>query len=102
VFIMFHRPALTKSGTSDIIRFTENRRGIVMQCGMHPFMHGHRLTVENPYYAITGMEGSFEIKDLPAGTHRIKAWHPILGEKVQDVTVVVNGTTSLGFSFEAK
>jgi hypothetical protein len=69
---------------------------------MHAFMQGHGLAVENPYYAITGLEGSFEIKDLPAGTYRIKAWHPTLGEKVQDVTVVVNGTTSLGFSFEAK
>ena len=102
VFIMFHRPALTESGTSDIIRFTGNRRDVIMQCGMHPYMQGHGLAVENPYYAITGLDGAFTIKDLPAGTHRIKAWHPILGEKVQDVTVAANGTTSLGFSFEAK
>ncbi len=99
VFIMFHRPALTKSGTSDIIRFTGNRRSVTMQCGMHPFMQGHGLAVENPYYAITGPEGTFEIKDLPAGTYRIKAWHPTLGEKVQDVTVEANGATSLGFRF---
>jgi hypothetical protein len=102
VFIMFHRPALTKSGTSDVVRFTGNRRDISMQCGMHAFMQGHGLAVENPYYAITGLEGSFEIKDLPAGTYRIKAWHPTLGEKEQGVTVAANGTTSLGFSFEAK
>jgi hypothetical protein len=102
VFIMFHRPALTKSGTSDVVRFTGNRRDISMQCGMHPYMQGHGLAVENPYYAITGLEGIFAIKDLPAGTYRIKAWHPILGEKVQDVTVASNSTTSLGFSFEAK
>ncbi len=48
-----------------------------------------------------GLEGSFEIKDLPAGTYRIKAWHPTLGEKEQGVTVAANGTTSLGFRFEA-
>jgi hypothetical protein len=102
VFIMFHRPALTKSGTSDTIRFTGNRRGVIMQCGMHAFMQGHGLAVENPYYAITGLEGTFAIKDLPAGTYRIKAWHPILGEKEQSVVVAANGTTSLEFSFEAK
>lgn len=102
VFIMFHRPALTKSGTSDVVRFTGSRRDISMQCGMHPFMQGHGLAVANPYYAITGLEGTFEIKDLPVGTYRIKAWHATLGEKVQDVTVSANGTTSLGFSFEAK
>jgi Polysaccharide lyase family 4, domain II len=99
VFIMFHRPSLTKSGTSDTIHFTGNRRDVIMQCGMHPYMQGHGLAVENPYYAITELDGTFTIKDLPAGTHRIKAWHPTLGEKVQDVTVTANGTTSLGFSF---
>jgi len=102
VFIMFHRPALTRSGTSDTVRFTGNRRGVIMQCGMHPFMQGHGLAVENPYYAMTGLEGTFAIKDVPAGTYRIRAWHPTLGEKEQDVTVAANGTTSLEFSFEAK
>jgi hypothetical protein len=102
VFIMFHRPALTKEGTSDVIKFTGSRRDVTMQCGMHPFMQGHGLAVDNPYYAITGLEGTFAIKDLPAGRYRIKAWHPTLGEKVQDVTVAANGTASLGFSFEAK
>ena len=102
VFIMFHRPALTKSGTSDTIHFTGNRRSVIMQCGMHAYMQGHGLAVENPYYAITGFEGAFTIKDLPAGTYRIKAWHPTLGEKEQDVTVAANGTSLLGFSFEAK
>lgn len=102
VFIMFHRPALTKSGTSDTIHFTGNRRSVTMQCGMHAYMQGHGLAVDNPYYAVTGSEGAFTIKDLPAGTYRIKAWHPTLGEKEQDVTVAANGTSVLGFSFEAK
>lgn len=102
VFIMFHRPALTKSGTSDTIHFTGTRRSVIMQCGMHAYMLGHGLAVENPYYAITGFEGTFTIKDLPAGTYRIKAWHPTLGEKEQRVTVAANGTTSLGFTFEAR
>lgn len=102
IFIMFHRPALTKAGTSDVIRFTGNRRGVTMQCGVHPYMQGHGLAVENPYYAITGLEGSFSIADLPAGTYRIKAWHPILGEKEQEVTVAENGTTTLAFNFEGR
>lgn len=102
IFIMFHRPALTKAGTSDMIRFTGNRRGVIMQCGMHPFMQGHGLAVDNPYYAITGTEGTFAIKDLPPGTYRIKAWHPILGEKEQTMTVTEQGNTTVGFTFEAK
>jgi hypothetical protein len=69
---------------------------------MHPYMQGHGLAVENPYYAITGLEGTFTIPDLPAGTYRIKAWHPILGEQVQDLTVAANGTASVAFQYKAK
>jgi hypothetical protein len=102
IFIMFHRPALTKLGTSDTIRFTANRRGVTMQCGMHPYMQGHGLAVDNPYYAVTGIEGSFSIPDLPPGTYRIKAWHPTLGEQERTVTVAEKGTTTAEFSFGTK
>jgi hypothetical protein len=102
IFIMFHRPALTRAGTSDMIRFTGNRRGVIMQCGMHPYMQGHGLAVDNPYYAVTGLEGTFTIPELPAGTYRIKAWHPILGEQAQELTVAANGTASVAFQFKAK
>ena len=103
VFIMFHRPALTKSGTSDIIHFTGNRRSVIMQCGFHPYMQGHGLAVDNPYYAITVLEGTFEIKDVPAGRYRIKAGIRLWREKVQEeITVASSGTASLKFSFEAK
>jgi hypothetical protein len=102
IFIMFHRPALTKLGTSDTIRFTGNRRGVTMQCGMHPYMQGHGLAVENPYYAVTGLEGTFSIPDLPAGTYRIRAWHPTLGEQERTVTVAEKGTVVAEFSFGAR
>ena len=101
IFIMFHRPALTKSGTTDLIRFTGNRRGVTMQCGMHPYMQGHGLAVDNPYYAITGLDGTFTITDLPPGRYRIRAWHPVLGERTEQVTVEPKGNTSLTFTFEA-
>jgi hypothetical protein len=102
IYIMFHRPALTKLGTSDTVRFTGNRRGVTMQCGMHPYMQGHGLAVENPYYAVTGLEGTFSIPDLPPGTYRIKAWHPTLGEQERMVTVTEQGTTAAEFNFGTK
>jgi len=102
VFIMFHRPALTKGGTQDIVRFTGDRRGVIMQCGMHPYMQGHGLAVDNPYYAVTGSEGLFDIDDLPPGTYRIRAWHPTLGEQEREITIAAGSTSSVDFAFKGK
>ncbi len=102
VFIMFHRPALTKGGAQDIVRFTGDRRGVIMQCGMHPYMQGHGLAVDNPYYAVTGSEGLFDIGDLPAGTYRIRAWHPTLGEQEREITIAAGSTSSVDFAFKGK
>lgn len=102
VLIMFHRPALTKGGTQGRIHFTGDRRGVIMQCGMHPYMQGHGLAVDNPYYAITESDGSFAIRDLPAGTYRMRAWHPRLGEQEQEITVEGRQDISIDFIFRAK
>lgn len=97
VFIMFHRPSLTRTGTTDRIKLTGPRREMTMQCGFHPYMQAHGLAVSNPYYAITGRDGSFKITDLPAGTYRVRAWHPVLGAQEQTVTVRANGTATRDF-----
>jgi hypothetical protein len=101
VWIMFHRPALTRTGTTDQIKFTGQRREMAMQCGMHPYMQGHGIAVDNPYYAISDREGAFVISDLPAGTYVIRAWHPTLGTKQQEVTVDAKGAALLEFVFNA-
>ena len=44
-----------------------------------PYMKNWGYAVDNPYYAVTDETGSFPIEDLPPGTYRLKAWHPILG-----------------------
>ncbi len=102
VDIVLHRPALHVSGTTDVVQLVKRRRVFTMQCGMHPYMQNWGYAIDNPYYAVTNLNGSFSISDLPAGTYRIKAWHPILGAQVREMTVKPNDTLSLDLSFGAK
>jgi plastocyanin len=46
-------------------------------CNIHDRMSAHIIVVDTPVFAITDAAGraSFE---LPAGEHRVKAWHPSL------------------------
>ncbi len=50
-----------------------------VKCNIHPFMLGHILAQKHPYMAVTGDDGSFEIKNLPAGKHEIQLWHEASG-----------------------
>jgi hypothetical protein len=102
VDIVLHRPSLKATGTTDTVNLVKGRKVFTMQCGMHPYMQNWGYAIDNPYYAVTEQEGAFVIGDLPAGTYRIKAWHPALGVQERDVTVQPNGTISLDFTFEDK
>ena len=43
-------------------------------CNVHPEMSGYLIVVPTPYFAVTDKEGSFEIKNLPAGKYTLKTW----------------------------
>ena len=68
VDIVLHRPALHESGTTDIVKLVKGRKVFTMQCGMHPYMQSWGYAIDNPYYAVTDLNGSFAIGDIPAGT----------------------------------
>ncbi len=102
VDIVLHRPSLTATGTTDVVNLVKGRKIFTMQCGMHPYMQNWGYAIDNPYYAVTGENGTFVIDDLPAGTYRVKAWHPVLGTREQDVIVEPKGTATIDFVFEAR
>ncbi len=67
----------------------------------HTWMSASIVVTDNPYFAITGADGSFIIRDVPAGTYQVEAWHPALGKLMQTVNV---GTreSNVNFQFTAK
>ena len=48
-------------------------------CNIHSFMKAHLLSLDHPYMTITGEDGSFEIKNIPAGPHDFQFWHEAAG-----------------------
>ena len=41
----------------------------------------------HPFYAVSGEDGTFSIKNLPPGKYTLEAWHEKLGTQDQEVTV---------------
>jgi hypothetical protein len=52
---------------------------VPISCSMHPWMQGHLLSLNHPYMAASGEDGTFEIKDMPAGTNEFQFWHEARG-----------------------
>jgi hypothetical protein len=64
------------------------RPGIVrVECDAHGWMLGWVYVADNPYYAITGKDGSFILKDVPPGTYTLVAWQEYAGVVERPVTV---------------
>lgn len=73
-----------------------------LQCDQHEFMQGFFLPVENPHYAVVKDDGTFEIKDVPAGKHKVVAWHPFAGKVEAEVDVTEGGTAQAKFEIKKK
>ena len=46
-----------------------------LECNLHKWMNAYMLCQDHPYMAVTGQNGEFEIKDIPAGEHNFQFWH---------------------------
>jgi plastocyanin len=60
---------------------------ILVGCNQHPWMKMYLSVMSNPFFAVTGPDGSFTLKGLPPGTYTIGAVQEKLGEKTETITV---------------
>ena len=53
------------------------RPGLVrLQCDAgHTWMSAYVYVFDHPYFAVTGADGRFEIKDVPPGHYTVEYWH---------------------------
>jgi hypothetical protein len=75
---------------------------IPVKCNIHSWMHAFIGVLDHPYFAVSGDDGSFEIKNLPPGTYTIGVWQEKLGTQEQQVTVGPLGKAEANFTFKGK
>ncbi len=70
-----------------------------VQCDVHPWMKAWIAVMSHPFFTVTGSDGKFEIKNIPAGTYTIEAWHEKLESQTATVTVTDNSSQKIDFTF---
>lgn len=53
----------------------------------HEWMAAYIAVMPHPWAALTDENGHFTLHNVPAGTHKIYAWHEVLGTLISDVHV---------------
>lgn len=72
---------------------------VPFECNVHGWMHAFGGVVSNPFYGVSGDDGTFTLERLPAGTYEIEAWHEKYGTQTKTVTVPATGNVSVEFTF---
>ena len=88
-------------GQKNVKTFTTAEVMVPLKCDLHGWMNAYIGVLDHPYYTVTKEGGSFELKDLPAGTYTVEAWHEKAGTQAQQVTIGDKESKTIGFTFTA-
>ncbi len=90
------------SGGADLI-YTFDRPELFLkfQCDVHPWMFAWVSVFDHPYFAASGADGKFTIKNVPAGKYTLEAIHRKLGAQTAELEVKADGAVQ-NFTFSPK
>jgi len=78
VFSIYHgKPfdlGLYESGSARKVKFSEPGVSYIF-CNIHPEMSAVVVALSTPFFATTGLDGSFRISQVPPGTYNVEFWY---------------------------
>ena len=76
------------------------RPGVVrVECDSHGWMRGW-MYVTNDVGGVTGLDGRFELTEIPPGTYELQVWHERYTGSPQSVTVAAGATAKVHFTLQ--
>ena len=85
------------------ISFSAPENFLKFKCDVHPWMFAWVTVVDSPYFAVTGKDGKFTIKDVPPGKYTVTALHRKASPAGLDKQIEVTSSgASADFTIELK
>ncbi|MBW1881313.1 MAG: carboxypeptidase regulatory-like domain-containing protein [Deltaproteobacteria bacterium] len=75
------------------------RAGLVdVRCDAgHTWMSAYIYVFDHPYYAVTGGDGTYTLRDVPPGTYTLTVWHEKLETQSREITVAPDAPVQADF-----
>ena len=73
---------------------------VLFKCDVHSWMTAYIGVLQHPYFAVTSNGGQFTLKNVPAGTYTVEAWHEKLGTATQSVRLGEKESKEISFAFK--
>lgn len=85
------------------LRFTFDapEKFVRFKCDVHPWMFAYVCVSDHPWFALTGADGTYVIKDVPPGKYTLEASHRKAGTLKKEIEVT-DGVVNVDFVFEIK
>jgi plastocyanin len=91
--------SLANKGMTRSIQLDQAEVMVAVRCDVHPWMQSYVGIVDHPYFAVTGADGQFELKQVPAGEYTIGVWHEKFGTREAKATVTPQAVATVTVAF---
>ena len=98
-------PAQMPNGPDLTFTFAKPEMFLKFQCDVHPWMFAWVSVFDHPYFAVSGKDGKYTIKNVPDGKYTLAVYHRKAAPVASPVTAeieVKGGNVTKDFTLEAK
>ena len=89
-----------RKGMEATRKFEKEEIMIPVGCDVHPWMRSYISVVSHPFFAVTGDDGTYEIKNVPPGEYEVEVFHEKLKTQSGKATVKAGEPTKVDLAFQ--
>ena len=88
-----------RKGMEATRKFDKEEVMIPVGCDVHPWMRSYISVVSHPFFAVTGEDGSYEIKNVPPGEYEVEVYHEKLKTQTGKASVKAGEPAKVDLAF---
>lgn len=89
-----------RKGMEATRKFDKEEVMIPVGCDVHPWMRSYISVLSHPFFAVTGEDGTFEIKNVPPGDYEVEVFHEKLKTQSGKATVKAGEPTKVDLAYQ--